>query len=805
MKKRSKQSKVSIKSILCLSILIFGISIFSSMSVSSTTVFYDPPSYSSLTPHDPISITIDSGFDVFPGSGTVEDPYIIEGYNITTPDDNGIYISGTTKYFVIRNCYVDAGNNGIYISFITGGTATIINNTCNNNYYNGIRIFSSSTVTNNICSKNGHGIYLSSSGGSTVANNTCNNNDQGITLSTSASSTVVNNTCNYNNDYGIYLSSSDITVANNTCSNNVNYGIRLSETESSTVTNNTCSNNDNYGIYLQSSAFCVVTYNLLQENIGYGIRLYSISDNTLIHHNNFIDNNLGGTSQALDDGTDNIWYDLTYLEGNYWSDWSGTGSYAVDGSSSAFDLYPLDELAVYIVRPVIANIIHSPSTPTELDSITINATITDASGIHNVTLHYRVNGGTWIEVSMTLVSGNLYSVTIGPFAVSDTIEYYISALDNSVNHNEAIENNNGEYYDIFVGSSDVTGPSITSIFHSPSSPTELETITINATVTDASGIHNVTLHYRINGGTWIEVSMTHVSGDIYSVTIGPFAVSDTIEYYITAIDNSIIHYETTADNGGLYYSLSVGSSDVTGPTIDEIVQSPSSPTELDTVSINTTITDASGVQSVTLHYRVNSGTWIEVSMTLISGDLYSVTIGSFAVSDTIEYYIITVDNSINHNEATADNGGLYYVLTIGSSDTSGPSIIGVVQSPSSPTELDTVTVNATVTDTSGLLSVTLHYRVNGGTWQTISMTLLSGDLYSVVFGPFAVSDTIEYYISAVDNSVNHNEAIDDSSGLFYSFTVSEVIPEFQTLFPLLPTLTFLFLVCGLAMQQRRKK
>ena len=406
---------------------------------------------------------------------------------------------------------------------------------------------------------------------------------------------------------------------------------------------------------------------------------------------------------------------------------------------------------------------------------------------------------------MTLVSDDIYSVTIGPFAVSDIIEYYITALDNSVIHIEARENNNGEYYDIFVGSSDFTDPTIENVTHSPSSPTDIDTIMINATITDTSGIYNVTLHYRVNGGIWQTISMTLLSGDIYSVTFGPFAVNDNIEFYVSAVDDSTNFNEAIEDNGGFYYVLTVGYSDVTGPTIENVTHSPSSPTEIDTIMINATVTDISGIYNVTLHYRINGGTWQTISMTLLIDDIYSVILGPFLISDTIEYYFTATDNYILRNEATEDNIGQYFDIFVGSSDTSGPSIISVVQSPSSPTGLDTVTVNATVTDASGLLSVTLHYRVNGGTWQTISMTLLSDDIYSVTFGPFAVGDNIEYYISAVDNSINYNLAIDANSGLYYSFTVVEVIPEFQIFSPLLPTLTFLFLGFGLVVLQRRKK
>ncbi len=232
-----------------------------------------------LTPHDPIYITSDNGLEIFPGTGTAEDPYRIEGYNITTTDDHGIFIYNTTKYFIIRNCYVEAGNYGINIYEIADGTAAIINNTCNNNI-------------------------------------------MGIKLRDSVSSTVANNTCNNNDVHGIFLEDSD----------------------SSTVANNTCSNNKLYGIQLWYSDFCVITYNLLQENEEYGVYVeISYPRNNLIHHNTFVDNNLGGSSQARDEGSDNFWYDTETLEGNYWSDWSGTGNYSIDGSADSIDLYPFDE------------------------------------------------------------------------------------------------------------------------------------------------------------------------------------------------------------------------------------------------------------------------------------------------------------------------------------------------------------------------------------------------------------------------------------------------------------------------------
>ncbi len=298
------------------------------MRVNSTTDSYDPKSYTSYIPHDAISITYDGAFEVFPGTGTEEDPYVIEGYNITTTLYNrGIFISETTKYFVIRNCYIDSVFDGIHIDRIASGTATIINNTIYDNS-RGIYLYYalSSTVTNNNCTDNGSGILFEHSSGSTATNNTCNDNSKGIYLTSSSSSTVVNNTCSSNSLKGIYIKNSD----------------------GSTVTNNNCSNNNEEGIYLEDSDQCVITYNLLQENNNYGVYLLPDGHESwgnLIHHNNFVDNNLGGTSQASDECTDNFWYDSATQEGNYWNDWV-SGTYAIDGSAGAIDLYPLGDPVV---------------------------------------------------------------------------------------------------------------------------------------------------------------------------------------------------------------------------------------------------------------------------------------------------------------------------------------------------------------------------------------------------------------------------------------------------------------------------
>ncbi len=523
-----------------------------------------------LIPQAAIFIDSDDDFITygFPGNGSKEDPYRIENHTITSSDEIGIYITGTTKCLIIQNCYIGTKEYGIYIESVADGSISIINNTCIDTSHDGISVnYSNSTlIENNTCYDNfDFGIFLYFSNNSKLLNNTCDNCWKGIELIQSSNTTIINNTCtnswdgieinnspqsimientctnnrysginilfspsafvsenlcsdnnidgilslysdgstlinnklkkngiyiqeesldnylsyyvsgnivnnkpfgyitNQNNndisdDYGqlmlinctntiienqsiantsmgitllfctecnvtdniivsnsqrgiyiyqspsIYLANNFCqnnyagiyaweapfaVLHNNTCINNSFYGIYVEDSFYSVIRNNFCSHtsyhgilvsNSNYailkdnlinynhhqgilisvsnfveiinntvasnekvGIYLDFGYTCKITYNCIYQNFAYGLFLNGGSDNNVIFHNNFTENNLGGTSQAYDSGKNNTWYDKKNKSGNYWSDWIKKGKYSIDGSANNYDKYPLDE------------------------------------------------------------------------------------------------------------------------------------------------------------------------------------------------------------------------------------------------------------------------------------------------------------------------------------------------------------------------------------------------------------------------------------------------------------------------------
>ena len=303
-----------------------------------------------LVTHEPIIIWKDEDFNYydFPGEGSKDNPFVIQNYNITTESRYGIYISNTTAHVIIRNCYIDALNDGIRIEYVADETFSIVNNKCVNNYV-GINIVYSHSILiiNNTCENNlQSGITLAISDHNSIVNNTCSyNGEDGIGIWDSINSTLINNICNGNGESGLDITyTANITLTNNYCSSN-KYGVYLTLSQTPLFFNNTITENLE-GIIIKKAYNGIFWMNLILENELYGIALvewvYGGSENNMFHHNSFIDNNLGGSSQAYSGYEINYFYDIDLLEGNYWNDWI-SGNYTIDGISQFVDPYPLSE------------------------------------------------------------------------------------------------------------------------------------------------------------------------------------------------------------------------------------------------------------------------------------------------------------------------------------------------------------------------------------------------------------------------------------------------------------------------------
>ena len=280
--------------VVCLLIFLSGIIQTQSNFLNENNHFSIQESSTNFTAHESIMITQDVNFTdyAFPGNGSSVNPYIIENYNITTNDVIGINVEFTTKHFVIRNCYINASQRGINIEEVTVGTAKIVNNTCIDNYFSGIRIYFSPLITiiNNTCRGNRYGIHVQYSSGVTIENNTCTDIYDGIRLEYSIGAFLANNNCQYSGVGIMVWHSALVELTNNTCNYNKACGIHLISSTGAILTNNSCNYNENHGIDLSSSSGATLSNNKLL-NCGFAIDKYSI-DLYLTH--NYVNNKILG-------------------------------------------------------------------------------------------------------------------------------------------------------------------------------------------------------------------------------------------------------------------------------------------------------------------------------------------------------------------------------------------------------------------------------------------------------------------------------------------------------------------------------
>jgi parallel beta-helix repeat protein len=251
------------------------------------------------------AFTADNG--VVSGSGTPDDPYVIEGWEIdaTLADGgvdpytaNGIEIRNTDAHFVIRDVYVHSALYGVLLRDASNGRIEGVTITGNRH---GIDIGSSlgitvsdSSVTENIV----NGIIAGSTSQLIIAGNRISGNGfgdryGGVAIGLFASSDVAirNNEVSGNRDDGIAIADStgNITLAGNTVQGH-RFGIEVRGSSGITLEDNDISMNEEAVVLIDSNSSSLEK-NRIFDN-GLGIRLDAAS-NIVISGNNLSSNNRG--------------------------------------------------------------------------------------------------------------------------------------------------------------------------------------------------------------------------------------------------------------------------------------------------------------------------------------------------------------------------------------------------------------------------------------------------------------------------------------------------------------------------------
>jgi len=434
-----------------------------------------------MVTHDPILIDGNASFThangVTSGSGTVGDPYVIEGWDINASSANGIEIRNTDAHFIIRNCYIHDGgsnNDGINLRNVENGTIENVNFT---NDLHGIYLGSSSNnfIRNCTASNNSFGIYSWVSENNTFRNNSLSNNwrnigfhgvqvshfyqdidnsnkvegrpvyylvekenltidgnvmDIGYLGLVSCKNILVKNLNIRNNINAVLLANTTYSTVKNCVLTNSSYGVHLNNS-SNNIIENCVTLNNSHGIYLHFSSNNNIIRNCTTSgNTSYGIYIYLYSENNRVYNNNILSN----INQARDEGT-NYWDDGYPSGGNYWADYRGVdenhgenqnipGSdgigdtpYQIPGGAGQ-DRYPLMSQAVTEVEVSSLRIEPSVMEPSKPVSISIDVKNNGDSGC-TYWVKLKVNGAVESIENVTLAGRETRSVT---FTVTREVE-----------------------------------------------------------------------------------------------------------------------------------------------------------------------------------------------------------------------------------------------------------------------------------------------------------------------------------------------------------------------------------------------
>jgi parallel beta-helix repeat protein len=711
------------------------------------------------TPFSPIDIENNSAFTYygFAGNGTPSSPYIISNLNITS-STTPIAIRNTDANFIIENCWLmslDISGSTVILYNITNGViANCIAYASPGNYVLSMQQCNSSEVSGNEINTDFEGLYLYDCRDVLLLNNTIESAMYGISVHESWDCYIFENfirQCDrgirvfysynvsietnrlFENSWGAYIQDSyDCRVVGNIVVGNLIIGIELFGSATCFVYGNNVTANSfgggggtEAGIYLFNTNYSSIEANYVIDGSAYGIHIGLHSTGNSIFLNNITWNSWG---EGYDNGYSNTWDDGISI-GNRWGDYNGTGMYYVEGMAGSVDRFPekydWTPPAITLVNPPITVPVNQPATITALVEERILA---------YVILSYRVGGGTWHNLTMnSLVEG--FVATIPGQPVPTNVEFIVMALDNAGNWGTY----GGDY--IVVAEIDTTSPDIIS-WRYPWFPMPGQVVSVTANVTDFSGIESVILEYYVDGVNPTNLTMSSIGADLYQVSIPGLPNETLVEYRIYASD--------LAGNWGVtgMDTYTVTDEDLNGPDILDVYFWPENPTEIQSVEVNATIEDYSGVAEAFILWFLENSTWGEVPL-IQDVIFWTGFIPPMPAGTVVTFGVHARDILDNWNNA----GNYTYVVAGG---IEGP-YIDVDYWPEVPTEHQSVTVVATISDPDGVADADIIYLLEDEYGGSIPLSHEAGT-WSGAIPAQPAGTNVTFWVYAIDNLGYGNSA-----------------------------------------------
>ena len=544
---------------------------------------------------------------------------------------------------------------------------------------NGV-ILSGNKITLNI----NDGIYIESSNNNTVRGNTITlNGISGLSIQYSSSNTISNNVIASNDDEGIFLYdySNNNTISGNIITSHVTWpAISLRDSDDNTMSNNTISNNE-LGISFAQSYDNTIVGNTILNSEDVGVDLFYSGGNTL--HHNFINN----TAKVYRSYT-NAWDNGT--EGNYWSDYNGTGPYVIDENNQ--DRYPLTN--PYDETKPIAD-----AGPDQLvvngTTVTFNGSgSTDNLGIANHTWTFTDNN----TQVLTGVNANYTFYNVGNFSVTLNVSDYSGNWDTD------------KMWVNVTMTKLIRDVAVTSITAFPTTVTTGDFLFINVTVANKGNMSenfNVIVYYNSSVvGTKNVISLASEANETLSFNWNTIGVPGG-NYTMKAVASIVAGETYTLDNECTGDKVTVKrlSSSI------YISASPANITAGDSTTINGSISPIRVEVNVTIHYRHTGENWsvLENVTTDVDGRYsYEWTV------TTVGTYEVKAGWLGDATTLPAESDGVAVTVNMANST------ISINVSSASVTVGLNITISGAISPRRAGVNVTIEYRASGGNWTTLA-------------------------------------------------------------------------------------
>jgi peptidase M28-like protein/immune inhibitor InhA-like protein/type IX secretion system substrate protein len=193
---------------------------------------------------------------------------------------------------------------------------------------------------------------------------------------------------------------------------------------------------------------------------------------------------------------------------------------------------------------------------------------------------------------------------------------------------------------------------------------------------------------------------------------------------------------------------------------------------LNPYDVNVEAISSSAINLSKCYYRLNSGGFSELNMSLAStiSDtmIYNSAIPAQNYNNIIDYYF-TFENIDSVSTRLPETAGTYFQFEI-SPDTVAPAVNHLVLHDQSYL-INPIDFSVTAADDNGISDVVLQIIINNGVINEYDLSWQGNDDFSYLFTDIlSASDSIYYRFKAIDNSANKNVTWLPSSG-YYTFEV----------------------------------